>query len=134
MKRSLNPVEPPALSESAHRDRDLESPSKPVQAKNDHLKWIALMVLVLQNSGLILFMRFSRIQSAGEGERLYCISTAVAVSETSKLFLSSALLFVLDANLEPSTFMHIIRRELKDNWRYTFPVLKLWPSAARDLT
>lgn len=116
MKRPHNSTEI-AVQHSILSSKDLESPSKPVQIKNDTLKWFALAVLVLQNSGLILFMRLSRVKTDSSNVNLYCISTAVAVSEASKLILSAILLFTLESNCEAAAFWGTIRRECKDNWR-----------------
>lgn len=79
------------------------------------LKWMALIVLVLQNSSLILFMRASRVGS--DADSVYLISTAVAVAEATKLVLASALMFLLDCNANVSTFVSVLRYELFVNWR-----------------
>jgi UDP-sugar transporter A1/2/3 len=46
------------------------------------VKWISLVVLVLQNSALILIMRYTR--SSVEKDQLYLASTAVVMSEGLK--------------------------------------------------
>jgi UDP-galactose transporter len=79
------------------------------------LKWMALLVLVLQNSSLILFMRASRV--SGAPESVYLISTAVAVAEAVKLVLASLLMFYIDCNASVSTFFSTLRFELCINWR-----------------
>jgi hypothetical protein len=106
---------------ASNAKQEASSPLKPTgqlqQAQNDLLKWVALLVLVLQNSGLILFMRMSRVMAPAE--KAYCISTAVATSEAIKLVISSVLLFLIDSGCSGPQFWSILRSDFRDNWRYS---------------
>ena len=56
---------------------------------------VPILLLILQNSGLILFMRYSIVKSSS---KRYIISTAVLCSELIKFTMSSLLTFVKDVN------------------------------------
>jgi hypothetical protein len=49
------------------------------------MKWIALLVLIVQNSSQVIIMRYSRL-SPGDDGKAYLASTAVLCSEVIKLF------------------------------------------------
>jgi UDP-sugar transporter A1/2/3 len=115
MKRSSSP----AIIATAGVDRSPATgkESGPVSNSSaEYLKWVALAVLVMQNSGLILFMRLSRL-SSGSNSSMYCISTAVTIAEATKLLLSSALLFAIDCEFSLREFVSTLRREFVDNWK-----------------
>jgi UDP-sugar transporter A1/2/3 len=76
-------------------------------------KWIALVALVIQNSGLAIVMRYTLI-FAKPGER-YMTSTAVLFAEVLKLFISTALCYIVDAKQDPKAFTHILHTEFIGN-------------------
>mmetsp|Transcript_14721 Transcript_14721/g.14819 ORF Transcript_14721/g.14819 Transcript_14721/m.14819 type:complete len:148 (-) Transcript_14721:27-470(-) len=78
-------------------------------------KWIALFVLVVQNSGLILMMRYSRI--VAPASESYITSTAVVTAEFMKLVISAILCFQFDCKWSITDFISLIRREFVDGWR-----------------
>lgn len=49
------------------------------------LKWFSLIILILQTSTLVLFLRFSLTKQNDEGSR-YLSSTVVVISEIIKFF------------------------------------------------
>lgn len=73
------------------------------------LKWVALIALVVQNSGSAISMRFSLLNKAPEDK--YIASTAVLMSEVLKLALSSMLCFFLDAKGSFKDFKSILNTE-----------------------
>ena len=52
------------------------------------LKWISLAILVLQNSSIVLVMRYSRSTGVSESGKQYLASTAVVMAELLKLLIS----------------------------------------------
>lgn len=74
-----------------------------------YLKWIALVALVLQNSGIAILMRWSMINKPVEEQ--YIPSTAVLWSEVLKLVLSSLLCYYFDAKASLRTFVSILDTE-----------------------
>jgi solute carrier family 35 (UDP-sugar transporter), member A1/2/3 len=77
-------------------------------------KWIALVALVLQNSGLAILMRYTLI-FVKPGTDHYLTSTAVLTAEVMKLVISVALTFIVDASGSYKTFMSIIYGEFVGN-------------------
>ena len=75
----------------------------------DHLKWVALVALVLQNSGIAILMRFTMINKPRSEQ--YAPSTAVLWSEVLKLVLSSILCFYFDAKSSWRAFISILQTE-----------------------
>ncbi|KAJ1918313.1 UDP-galactose transporter Gms1 [Tieghemiomyces parasiticus] len=59
--------------------------------RNVPMKYVSLVTLVVQNSALVLVMRYSRLHSGSTGEKYYT-STAVFLAELSKFFMSVGLL------------------------------------------
>lgn len=59
---------------------------------NANIKWISLVVLIVQTTALVLVLRYSRTQKT-EGPK-YLSSTAVLVSEIVKFFTCIAVLLV----------------------------------------
>mmetsp|Transcript_9599 Transcript_9599/g.10935 ORF Transcript_9599/g.10935 Transcript_9599/m.10935 type:complete len:360 (+) Transcript_9599:131-1210(+) len=56
------------------------------------LKWLTLVLLIFQNTLLVLIMRYSRVFPAEDGS-LYLTSTAVVMAEISKFFIAIAGVF-----------------------------------------
>lgn len=79
------------------------------------VKYIALAILVVQNSSLVLMMRYSRIHASEEG--LYFSSTAVLCAEVLKLIVSSWLSFALDSNGSLVDFKRLISQEFIIKWK-----------------
>lgn len=77
------------------------------------MKWIALVALVVQNSGLAVVMRLSILYSE-PGSR-YLASTAVLNAEIMKFCISTVCCFLFDANMSWSTFQSILKQELLHN-------------------
>ncbi|KAJ1660146.1 UDP-galactose transporter Gms1 [Dispira simplex] len=61
------------------------------------MKYVSLVTLVVQNSALVLVMRYSRLHSGQNGEAYYT-STAVLLSEWTKLLLSIGLFLYEERN------------------------------------
>lgn len=78
-------------------------------------KWVALFVLVLQNSGLSLMMRYSRI--VAPANESYITSTAVVSAEIIKLIISAILCLQSDCNWNITDFIRLIRKEFGEGWR-----------------
>jgi len=62
-----------------------------MNAVNPNLKWISLVVLIVQTTALVLILRYSRTQKV-EGPK-YLSSTAVVAAEVVKLFTCIAVLY-----------------------------------------
>ncbi|KCV69029.1 hypothetical protein H696_04448 [Fonticula alba] len=73
------------------------------------LKYVSLVLLVIQNSALVLTLRQSRVAAAPGGVP-YASSTAVVLSETLKLITCLLLVFLLDARSSPRAFGVLLRR------------------------
>jgi UDP-sugar transporter A1/2/3 len=88
------------------------------------LKWIALICLVVQNSGLALAMRYTMVYTTGDR---YLASTAVLLAEVLKLVLSVALCYVFDCNSSLKTFLDTCQEEFivnRGDWvKLTVPSL-----------
>lgn len=83
------------------------------------IKYLSLIILVVQNSALILVMRYTR--ASVPEDKLYLASTAVVMSEVLK---SIVCLFVLYLNFDTrkrslSRLVSLLNRELILNWRET---------------
>lgn len=81
------------------------------------IKYLSLIILVVQNSALILVMRYTRANV--EEDKLYLASTAVVMSEFIK---STVCLGVLYLSPEPrkrsiKRLVTLLNRELILNWR-----------------
>ena len=77
-------------------------------------KWLALLALLLQNSGLSIIMRYS-IVAALPGER-YMTSTAVLVSEVLKLAIASAACFFFDSGASWARFRNVLQTDASSDW------------------
>lgn len=73
------------------------------------LKWIALVALVFQNSGLAIAMRYTFVAVASER---YLPSTAVLNAEIMKLCISIVACFVLDAKMSWPAFLQLLHVDL----------------------
>lgn len=62
-----------------------------VPVKKDHRKYLSLMVLIIQNTALVLVMRYSRTVTVN-GEK-YLASTAVVLAELLKLSVCTVMVF-----------------------------------------
>ncbi|KAI8575517.1 hypothetical protein K450DRAFT_261314 [Umbelopsis ramanniana AG] len=83
------------------------------------LKYLSLIILVVQNSALILVMRYTR--ASVPEDQLYLASTAVVMSEVMKALVCIALLFFAPPPGK-RTFKRLVRnlnRELIVQWRET---------------
>jgi Nucleotide-sugar transporter len=83
------------------------------------LKYLSLVILVVQNSALILVMRYTR--ASVPEDQLYLASTAVVMSEVMKALVCMALLFFAPPPGK-RTFKRLVRnlnRELIVQWRET---------------
>ena len=73
------------------------------------LKWVALICLVLQNSGLAIMMRYTLINKNNDGK--YMASTAVYLAELLKFILSSLLCYIYDSKMNNKNFILILKSE-----------------------
>mmetsp|Transcript_8264 Transcript_8264/g.10750 ORF Transcript_8264/g.10750 Transcript_8264/m.10750 type:complete len:350 (+) Transcript_8264:85-1134(+) len=74
------------------------------------LKWITLILMVFQNTLLVLMMRYSRVYSKEDGS-LYLTSTAVVMSELFKFWIAIAGTYNETLGL-PKTFFEHLKHEL----------------------
>lgn len=81
------------------------------------MKYLSLILLVAQNSSLVLLMRQSRIVSSSAQGPLYISSTAVVAAELLKLFTCLAIIAVQERSL--AGCISVVRREVIGNWRET---------------
>lgn len=65
-------------------------------------KWVALIALVFQNSGLAIAMRYTFVTVTGSDR--YISSTAVINAEILKFIISSCASFAIDGNMNIDTF------------------------------
>jgi UDP-sugar transporter A1/2/3 len=79
------------------------------------LKWVALISLIVQNSGLAIVMRYTLLMAAGDPEKRYITSTAVLTAEVLKLVISSFLCFREDARQNQTEFFRILNQEFIEN-------------------
>lgn len=77
-------------------------------------KWIALVALILQNSGLAILMRYTMIFVQPGTER-YLSSTAVLSAEVMKLVISIILCFIIDCKLCYKAFYATLYSEFIGN-------------------
>lgn len=87
-----------------------------MSAINLDLKWVALIALVFQNSGLAIAMRYTFVATVGDK---YLPSTAVLIAEILKFSISVVACFVLDAKMSVSTFSNLLHLDLvvqKQDW------------------
>jgi solute carrier family 35 (UDP-sugar transporter), member A1/2/3 len=83
--------------------------------RGNTVKWVALFTLVIQNSALVLFMRYSRILLSST--ELYSTSTAVVCAECLKFVVSIILSLIFDVNGSIVDFISLIRSEFIEKWK-----------------
>lgn len=83
------------------------------------IKYLSLIILVVQNSALILVMRYTRANV--EEDKLYLASTAVVMSEVMKATVCLILLYFGADSRKRSLkrLLTLLNRELILNWRET---------------
>lgn len=83
------------------------------------IKYLSLLILVVQNSALILVMRYTRANV--EEDKLYLASTAVVMSEVFKSVVCLGLLyFSFDSRKRSfARLVSLLNRELILKWRET---------------
>jgi UDP-sugar transporter A1/2/3 len=81
------------------------------------IKYLSLVILIVQNSALILVMRYTRANVSED--KLYLASTAVVMSEVLKTVTCLLLLYSnLDAKKRSfQTLLSLLNRELVLKWR-----------------
>ena len=88
---------------------------KELSHQNNYLRWMSLATLLIQNCGLALTMRYSRISSVPE--ETYITTTAVFASEVLKLIVSSCLCFFFDCEYDLLKFKELLIVEFIDGRR-----------------
>ena len=101
-------------STSSSRD-DTRSKRKMIDSKHSLIKQIALIVLVVQGSGVALSMRYSRIPRDGVVQ--YRPTTAVLFSEVLKLIIAWTMVMIQEQN----PIGHV-KKYLVDEWKMTILV------------
>jgi UDP-sugar transporter A1/2/3 len=83
------------------------------------IKYLSLIILVVQNSALILVMRYTRANV--EADKLYLASTAVVMSELFKMSVCLMLLYLASGwnNRSLARTTSLLNRELILKWRET---------------
>ncbi|KAI8646602.1 UDP-galactose transporter [Parasitella parasitica] len=83
------------------------------------IKYLSLIILVVQNSALILVMRYTRANV--EEDKLYLASTAVVMSEVIKSIVCLIVLYLAPDSRKRSLkrLTSLLNRELILNWRET---------------
>jgi UDP-sugar transporter A1/2/3 len=82
------------------------------------IKYLSLLILVVQNSALILVMRYTRANV--EQDKLYLASTAVVMSEVIKSVVCLVVLYLSVADSRKRSLKRLVsllNRELVLNWR-----------------
>jgi UDP-sugar transporter A1/2/3 len=79
-------------------------------------KWLALVALVIQNSGQSIVMRYTLV--SGEASSRYMTSTAVLMSEIIKLLISLLACFLFDSSANALKFKNVIITDagLEGDW------------------
>lgn len=75
-------------------------------------KYASLIVLVIQNTALVLTLRYSRRSS--EGQPLYITSTAVVMTELIKFIISTCVVFY-NNDYEISKVLELLQKEIFEN-------------------
>lgn len=81
------------------------------------IKYLSLLILVVQNSALILVMRYTRANV--EADKLYLASTAVVMSEVFKCVVCLGLLYFSFRKPSFARLISLLNRELVLKWRET---------------
>eukprot|EP01039_Chlorochromonas_danica_P009790 gene9790-10828_t len=79
------------------------------------LKWMALIALIVQNSGLAIAMRYTFLSQSSPGSERYLTSTAVLAAEVLKFFISSVACFYADCEGRRDHFVDMIYQEFVIN-------------------
>lgn len=82
------------------------------------IKYLSLLILVVQNSALILVMRYTRANV--EQDKLYLASTAVVMSEVIKSIVCLVVLYMSAVETRKRSLKRLVtllNRELVLNWR-----------------
>ena len=96
------------LSSNAGLDPD---PEPVAEMKVNHkLKYISLLVLVVQNTALVLTMRYSRTVTSGP---LYLASTAVVLTELLKFIICMGMIFRSN-EFDPARTITVMKTEIID--------------------
>jgi hypothetical protein len=82
-----------------------------------NLKYVSLVVLVVQNSALILMMRYTR--AGVSSDQLYLASTAVLMSEIVKTLVCLYVVYTLLPTRSLSKLVDFLYRQLVVQWRET---------------
>lgn len=77
------------------------------------LKWVALVCLIVQNSGLALAMRYTIVFASKENR--YLASTAVLCAELLKFLISTILFFIFDCKWSFAAFAATAHEEFVGN-------------------
>lgn len=83
------------------------------------IKWIALICLVIQNSGLAISMRYTLFSKDGDTNEKYITSTAVLNAELMKFVISFIICFIVDAKFSFKQLNNILYQEFivnKGDW------------------
>lgn len=75
------------------------------------LKWIALIALIIQNSGLSIAMRYTFIIAASDPTNRYLTSTAVLTSEIMKFIIALIACYIQDSSSNMNKFQQILYDE-----------------------
>ena len=78
--------------------------------------WIPVVLLVIQNSGLILTMRYSRLKMVST-KNFYLASSAVATSEAIKFIAANVLSLKEDSQWNISKQLTLLKKEVIDNYK-----------------
>jgi UDP-galactose transporter len=93
------------------------SPPRPAETNSGNLlKWVALVALIIQNSGLAIVMRYTFLLSSSAQGR-YIPSTAVLNAEIVKLIISFSACFLLDCHQSWEKFSQLVYTEMFVNYK-----------------
>ena len=80
------------------------------------MKYTSLIVLVIQNTALVLTLRYSR--KGTEGQPLYIVSTAVVMTEATKFFIS-LFVFLYSNEMDIVKTLSTLKEEIIEKFRDT---------------
>lgn len=96
--------------------RENRNSAQPLNPSANLLKWIALVALVVQNSGLAIVMRYTFLLASATHDR-YIPSTAVLNAEILKLAISAVACFVFDCQQSQEKFINMLHTEMFIHYR-----------------
>lgn len=99
--------------------RENRNSAQPLNPSANLLKWIALVALVVQNSGLAIVMRYTFLLASATHDR-YIPSTAVLNAEILKLAISAIACFVFDCHQSQEKFINMLHTEMFVHYRDFF--------------